>query len=266
MKIRAHEWSFLDILQLYLPDKLKAELLGNYIDIKSEVDKKMDKIEKRLREIFDSGSLSLLEVLCVLSDGKPMQWSEILREVGASKPALSRRLRDLSKKGIVKRNIVPAFPPKTIYQINKDLLTPEYREMLEAWAKLLYQVDFSCRNIISLWVTIAEIIKEKRINIEQIKERLSDMLSFLKIMILNCLLDEITEPSDIKAEFPVEIKLRRVLDTYAFTKILLAISKGIGISEDIREVSVEFVKSIRDKELKKTKLIEFEKEAFYPET
>lgn len=119
-----------------LDDERKEELYEVADDIDSVVDTRLRLVDYYLSNTFSGESIAEMAVLEALSDGNPKSWTELKQSVNVSTATLSKKLKALAKQGVVKRKVIPAFPPKTVYELDlrKD---PEFRRYFLALGDLL---------------------------------------------------------------------------------------------------------------------------------
>ena len=90
--------------------------------IKSEARKKFKCIQKLIFKILNPEVVSNLAILKVFSDGQAHTWDDLLKKSGLSKMTLSRRLKALVQAGVLKKERKVAFPPRSYYHINAELV------------------------------------------------------------------------------------------------------------------------------------------------
>jgi DNA-binding HxlR family transcriptional regulator len=95
---------------------------------------KISLIEQRILSDLNPEYAGYWKTINYLSDGKAHTWSEIKTRAELSEVAISKRLKKLLKLGVIKRNLIPSFPPKATYELDKK--SPLHRWLMrncELW-------------------------------------------------------------------------------------------------------------------------------------
>ena len=116
---------FFDLNQMEEKQKQQLYEIADVIDL--IVDTRLKLIDYYLSFTFSDEQIAFYVVLEALSDGKAKTWTELKGIVNLSTATLSRKLKMLTRERIIKRKVIPAFPPKTIYELDlRD--QPKFRE------------------------------------------------------------------------------------------------------------------------------------------
>ena len=103
--------------------KYKTEGKKNWNEMNSEekITYSMNEIEQILSNTINEENLGFWRVVYALSSG-PKRWSELKDQTGIHEVTLSRKLKKIQKEsfGIIKRTVIPAFPPRTQYELNEE--------------------------------------------------------------------------------------------------------------------------------------------------
>jgi DNA-binding HxlR family transcriptional regulator len=88
-------------------------------EINHEVKQQLEKINSFAYSSLNQEYAATWLLLKALAKGEK-SWSELEKEVNLGTSTLSRKLKKMQKQKIVKRKIIPAFPPRTAYEIDKE--------------------------------------------------------------------------------------------------------------------------------------------------
>ena len=116
---------YFDLSQMEEKQKQLLYEIADLIDL--IVDTRLKLVDYYLSFTFSEEQIAFYNVLEALSDGKPKTWTEIKETVSLSTATLSRKLKMLTEKGIIKRKRILGFPPKTIYELGLRG-QPKFRE------------------------------------------------------------------------------------------------------------------------------------------
>jgi len=117
-------------------------------EINTEVEKKTKRINEYIAMTHNPEIVAVCRILKALSDGKPASWSQIKTKAQINQTTLNRKLKKLVQLGAIKRRVIPAFPPKSIYQLNPA--EEEFPKYFRNLSKMLAYVEELQRKILIL--------------------------------------------------------------------------------------------------------------------
>ena len=80
----------------------------------------LQKIKNFVKQVLNPGDYATMQIIRVLKNG-PQSWQQIRKQADVSKPTLNKNLKALVERGILKRQVIASFPPRTQYFLNPDL-------------------------------------------------------------------------------------------------------------------------------------------------
>ncbi|MHA1834087.1 MAG: winged helix-turn-helix transcriptional regulator [Candidatus Baldrarchaeia archaeon] len=253
----------------------------------------MDEINKIIMEDLNEEHAGFWQILKCFLDREAKSWSEIKNSVKLSQVTISRRLKTLQKIGVLKRKVVPAFPPKTVYELNQN--NQIMYEYLKTCMKILEKSEEVGRNYIEMMLE-ADLIKNNRralkglmAKIEAflpslpeeeramaniylknfikkedlsfdlnkfIEEQLTNMMSFLQLTILTNLQRRVETPfSKFKSEW---VPLLTTLTTMNIMLTFWTIYEALTVSEEVRKEAIMSLKKKIEGKMTSMKKGEFE--------
>jgi DNA-binding HxlR family transcriptional regulator len=74
-----------------------------------------------IKEILEPGNYTTMQVLRQFKDTQPKSWQQLEATVKVSTATLSKTLNALVERGVLKKQVIVGFPPRTQYMLNPDL-------------------------------------------------------------------------------------------------------------------------------------------------
>jgi len=204
--------------------------------IEAKVEEKINKIKRILKQTLDPGNYAFLQILKIFNDEKPHSWTEIRENADVSKLTLNKKLKELTKKHILKREVIVSFPPRTQYSLNKKGVTPIVYKRLITLGKIIENYETIVRILFHRFylLNLMKQINIKEADVEQeIKRFMSDILFELK--------EEVHRP--LSSFHESWHGLLATHKAYVIMFISLALSEALSINPIIKEFTENFLET-----------------------
>jgi len=122
-----------------------------------EAEERLRKIKSFLKLTLDPGTYATIQILKVFRDERQHGWKEIRKVADVSKVTLNKKLKELTKEGVLTRYVIASFPPRTRYELNQKGLRATIYNSLVALGKMVYHADEACKNILATCILMNEL-------------------------------------------------------------------------------------------------------------
>ena len=144
---------FTDFLAYFFGD---AELKKIATSLKLDVEERerFEKVKRIVRQTLDPGSYSMIQIFKVFKDERPHGWQDIKKAADVSKVTLNKKLKELTKGGVLKRYVIASFPPRTQYELNQKTLDPQVYKVLINLGQTLYYVEEAVKKMLGFYIVV----------------------------------------------------------------------------------------------------------------
>jgi DNA-binding HxlR family transcriptional regulator len=102
-----------------------------------------------IKEILEPGNYTTMQVLRQFKDTQPKSWQQLEATVKVSTATLSKTLNALVERGVLKKQVIVGFPPRTQYMLNPTLDKDVYN-FLAFQAKYMDQIENYAQTFLDL--------------------------------------------------------------------------------------------------------------------
>jgi DNA-binding HxlR family transcriptional regulator len=74
-----------------------------------------------VKQTLEPGNYATMQILRQFKGAQPLSWQQLLEKSNVSKVTLSKTLKALVERGVLKKQVIVGFPPRTQYMLNPDL-------------------------------------------------------------------------------------------------------------------------------------------------
>lgn len=194
-----------------------------------------------LEDNVDLMAYAFFNIMRVLADGQHHSWKELFAESGVPNTAFDQRLSDLVRNGLVKKKILPAFPPRTEYTatFTKEK-TRYFQRLFEGIAvKESLILSVASQALLMVW---SKNVEEARSLIEQLLDLRTHLLDALSEDMLG-ILDALNLWQEKKPTSPIQ-KMRMMLRSFNMIQALYftAFCQVILELPELRDISSRILK------------------------
>jgi len=93
-----------------------------------------------VKQTLEPGNYATMQILRQFKGAQPLSWQQLLEKSNVSKVTLSKTLKALVERGVLKKQVIVGFPPRTQYMLNPDLDKDVYN-FLAFQGKYMDQVE-----------------------------------------------------------------------------------------------------------------------------
>jgi DNA-binding HxlR family transcriptional regulator len=129
--------------------------------INPEIKRELEKINTFAYSSLNQESVATWLIIKALANGSK-SWSELEKTIDIGTSTLSRKLKKMQKQKFVKRKIIPSFPPRTAYELDKETY-PELVDDLVIFTKEIEKVEKVIINELSINLNTQKIKRNKEL-------------------------------------------------------------------------------------------------------
>ena len=234
-------------------------------DIPPAAEKELENINSFAFSSLNQEQAATWLIIKALAKG-PKNWSKLEKEINLGTSTLSRKLKKMQKQKLVKRKIIPAFPPRTVYELDKE----NYPELVNDFIVFSKKLEIAEKLIIhnlSINLYTQKIKKNKQFmkkygkiveesdpsNFDTAEEALQYLITDLEFEIYSLIQLMLSSPKDSSP----------LLSTYLamiLMQKITAITKNLSITPEMKKEAISIINREYEEKHKTLKSLSQEKQ------
>jgi DNA-binding HxlR family transcriptional regulator len=152
----AHLKNLIDITDSIADFFGNVELKKLAASLKLDVEERerFEKVKRIVRQTLDPGSYAMIQIFKVFKDERQHGWQDIKKAADVSKVTLNKKLKELTRGGVLKRYVIASFPPRTQYELNEKTLGPNVYKVLINLGKTLYLSEEAVKKMLGFYIAV----------------------------------------------------------------------------------------------------------------
>jgi DNA-binding HxlR family transcriptional regulator len=140
-----------DIADFFGNNELK--MIAASLKLDDEERERFEKVKRIVRQTLDPGSYAMIQIFKVFKDERPHGWQDIKKAADVSKVTLNKKLKELTKGGVLKRYVIASFPPRTQYELNQEKDADVYKVLINL-GKILYHSEDAVKKTLGFYIAV----------------------------------------------------------------------------------------------------------------